>query len=78
MTGKIVKLGPPPTPDDVEWLIATLKRHLRTGQVQALAFAVVLPGGNIAHGCAGGSSGHQHALAAGSALIHRAVMRGYE
>ncbi|MCX8133163.1 MAG: hypothetical protein N3D18_04260 [Roseococcus sp.] len=78
MTRRVIPLPPPAPAEEVRWLVAQLKRHLRRDEVQALAFALVLPGGRIAHGCAGAAAGHAHSLAAGALLIQRDVMRSYE
>lgn len=79
MRQRIRRLPPPVQPSDTAEAIARFTARVRRGpQPVAVAYVMVYGDGAIAHAHAGGPSGFQHQLAAGTALLHRRVLDGYE
>jgi hypothetical protein len=79
MSARLVRLPPQPQPRDVQEAIANFKHITRNDlNVVGVAYILCYRDGSIGHNVAGGGSGCQHQLTAGSLLLQRRIMEGYE
>jgi hypothetical protein len=79
MSARLIRLPLQPQPRDVQAAVANFKHITRNdSDIFGVAYVLCFRNGSIGHIVAGGDSGAQHQLAAGSLLIQNRIMQGYE